>query len=378
MVETITPVVHGGRRGRWAIDVVLHILGATGAAAVFGLALGALGAILGAPWGAAGLVLVAAVAGVYGFAEAAGSRVPVPQARRQVPDWWRTFFSFPVFSFLYGAGLGVGFLTYLSRGTLLAVSAACVASGRPLVGAALMAPFGLARSAVVLLALPLRTSEQAAALVDRLADLSRSVVWRVANVLALSTVAVTALVAASGAEQSGLRRLLPAVVAVVFGWSALAKVLRFDRWRRALAEHRLPSPVADIAVVMVPAVEAAIALLAVLGFTTTAGALGSALLIAFSAEIVRVRLRSDGQVPCGCFGGRRSRDWRTLLVRNLALLVVTVATAVAGSAPRVSLPGVPERADVIPAVVAVGGLAVALWAATAAAIAFRHGSRRPT
>lgn len=378
MVETITPVVHGGRRGRWAIDVVLHILGATGAAAVFGLVLGALGTILGAPWGAAGLVMVAGVAGVYGLAEATGSRVPVPQARRQVPDWWRTFFSFPVFSFLYGAGLGVGFLTYLSRGTLLVVSAACVASGRPLVGAALMAPFGLARSAVVLLAVRLRTTEQAASLVDRLADLSRSAMWRVANAIALLAVAVTAFVAATGAEREGLRRLLPAVVAVVFGWSALAKVLRFDRWRHALAEHRLPSSVADIAIVMVPAIEAAVALLAVLGFTRIAGALGSALLVVFSVEIVRLRLLSDGQVPCGCFGGRRSRDWRGLLGRNLALLVVTVATAIARSAPRVSLPGAPDGTDLVPAVLAVGGLAVALWAATAAAIAFRHGSRRRT
>ena len=34
MVETITPVVHGGRRSRWIADVGLHVLGATLAAAV--------------------------------------------------------------------------------------------------------------------------------------------------------------------------------------------------------------------------------------------------------------------------------------------------------------------------------------------------------
>ncbi|MEX2275087.1 MAG: MauE/DoxX family redox-associated membrane protein [Actinomycetota bacterium] len=378
MVETITPVVHGGRRGRWAIDVVLHVAGATAAAGLFGLALGALGAVLGAPWGAAGLVLVAGVALAYGLAEASGVRMPIPQARKQVPDWWRTFFSFPVFSFLYGAGLGVGFLTYLSRGTLLAVSAACVASGRPLVGAALMVPFGLARSAVVLLALPLRTREQATALVDRLAEASRSVWWRIANAFALLAVAATAVVAATGAGRAGLQRALPAALAVAFGWSALVKLLRPDRWRRSLAGHGLPSRVAPAAVVAVPLAEAVTALLAVLGLTLAAGMLASVLLMAFSAEIVRLRLRSDGQVPCGCFGGRRTRDWRVLLARNGALLAVSVATATVTSTPRIGWPDAPEGVDLVPLVVAVGGVLVAIWTATAAASAFRQGSRRRT
>jgi len=47
--------------------------------------------------------------------------VPVAQLRRQVPEWWRTFFGRRVASVLYGAGLGVGFLTYLSHGTLVVV-----------------------------------------------------------------------------------------------------------------------------------------------------------------------------------------------------------------------------------------------------------------
>jgi len=60
MVETITPVVHGGR-ARWMGALLLHALGATAAAAVFGAALGGIGRMLGAPWGRAGL-LAAAVA----------------------------------------------------------------------------------------------------------------------------------------------------------------------------------------------------------------------------------------------------------------------------------------------------------------------------
>src|SRR4029453_15438710 len=73
------------------------------------------GGLLGAPWGVAGAVLVGASAAAY-LAREFGAPVPVPQLRRQVPDWWRTFFPPNVAAFLYGIGLGPGFLTYLSHG----------------------------------------------------------------------------------------------------------------------------------------------------------------------------------------------------------------------------------------------------------------------
>src|SRR5690348_9285810 len=115
MVQTITPVGHGGR-ARWAGSVALHALGATLSAAALGGALGALGMALGAPWGAAGFAAVATVAAAFAARELLGVPIPLPNLRRQVPEWWRTFFSRPVSSFLYGLGLGVGFLTYLSFG----------------------------------------------------------------------------------------------------------------------------------------------------------------------------------------------------------------------------------------------------------------------
>lgn len=145
MVETITPAVHGGRTRRYWASVALHAVGATLSAAAIGLLLGGAGALLGAPWGAAGLVALATVAGLYAAREALGLKIPLPNLHRQVPQWWRTFFDPPVASLLYGLGLGVGFLTYLSFGTYVAVAAGAVLSGDPLVGAALCAPFGLAR-----------------------------------------------------------------------------------------------------------------------------------------------------------------------------------------------------------------------------------------
>src|SRR5215470_5159812 len=110
MAETITPVVHGGSRRAWAWSLFVHVLGAVIAAGALGAVLGGFGALLGAPWGRAGVIAVAALAGAYLVAEF-GVGVPVPQLRRQVPDWWRTFFPPGVAAFLYGIGLGPGFLT---------------------------------------------------------------------------------------------------------------------------------------------------------------------------------------------------------------------------------------------------------------------------
>jgi cytochrome c biogenesis protein CcdA len=149
MVETITPAVHGGRNFSYYRSVALHVLGAMFSAALFGLALGGLGALLGGPWEAgAWAVVIAAV--LYAARELLGLPVPLPDLDRQVPEWWRTYFSPPIASFLYGLGLGVGYLTFLSFGTLVAVTVGAVVSADPLTGAALMAPFGAARGLGVL------------------------------------------------------------------------------------------------------------------------------------------------------------------------------------------------------------------------------------
>lgn len=149
MAQTITPVVHGGRPARWARVLGLHVLGATSSAALLGAALGAGGMALGAPWGVLGIVAVLAVAGAYSLRELAGLPVPVPELRRQVPEWWRSAFSPGTAAALYGLGLGVGFATHLRHGTLVAVGVASVASGDSVTAAVAMGAFGLARSLAV-------------------------------------------------------------------------------------------------------------------------------------------------------------------------------------------------------------------------------------
>ncbi len=196
MVETISPVVHGGNRRRYWSSILLHALGATSSAAAFGAALGALGGLLGAPWGRAGLISLAAIAALYLLREAFGVRVPLPQARRQVPEWWRTFFSPEVAAFLYGLGLGIGWLTFVSFGSYVAVTAGAFLSGDPLLGLAIGAPFGLARAVSVTLNAGPPTPQRVARVVERLESIAATGHPRAANAVALTTVSVAAAAAA--------------------------------------------------------------------------------------------------------------------------------------------------------------------------------------
>jgi hypothetical protein len=192
MVETIAPVVYGRARSRYWLSVCAHACAATGAAGAVGAVLGTVGRLAGAPWGSAGLAALAAIAALYGLAELTGVSLPAPRSRRQVPDWWRTFFSLPVAAALYGAGLGVGLLTFLRHATFLVVAAAAVAGGDPVVGAALCAPFGLARGLSVAIG---ATADQGSA-VGRLEALEATGVVGVANGVALTVIGATAALAA--------------------------------------------------------------------------------------------------------------------------------------------------------------------------------------
>ena len=187
MAETITPVVHGGKRKPYLVAALLHVAGSTLAAALLGLVLGGIGAALRAPWGPATAVAVGGTALVYFVREAFRLPVPLPDRKRQVPEWWRTFFSAGVAAFLYGAGLGVGFLTYLSFGTFAAVMAGAVASGNALTGALLCVPFGLSRALAVV------AVTAAGRPVERLDELAESERPRLVNAAVLLAVVAAAL-----------------------------------------------------------------------------------------------------------------------------------------------------------------------------------------
>ena len=376
MVETITPVVHGGRGRRWVALLALHATGATLAAAAFGAAVAAVGALLDAPWDI-GLAIVAGAAALY-LAEVFGVRVPVPQLRRQVPNWWRSFFPFGIASFLYGVGLGIGFFTYLTRGTLVVVSVAAFASGEPLVGALVLAPFGLARGLTASVAFRARTADESSALVEGLARSASRPGWRVAHGVVLSGVLVTSLVRfgrVGGVDDVGAAAA--AALAVTFGVAAVAKAVRWSAWRRSLTAYGLPPRLERLALAGVPAVEGTIAMLALLGYASTAGVVALVALGAFSAAVVWARVRVGPRIGCGCFAGDRVRDYRYLLGRNAVLMAIAAVAWREGVdvPPSVSLGG-PGGSEVVAVLLVVLGLALAAWVAVRTLVVVRRSSVR--
>ena len=352
MVDTISPVVYG-TRAKWMGALALH----------------AAGALLGAPWGRAGALALVGLALVYGLREVFGLRIPVPQLRRQVPDWWRTYFGRPVAAFLYGAGLGIGFLTYLGHGTLVAVAAGAAATGRPGLGALVMTPFGLARGLSPLVAMRARSPEDGRRLIDRLGEGSGALRSAI-NALALGAIGLSALVMATRVE-GGWGSTSSAALAVAFAWASAAKMTRWRRWRETLPAFSLTRPVERTALWLVPAVEVTIPAMTLLGRERAAAALALLLLGAFSAALVRARVRHGTTVPCGCFG-RAVVDVRAALARNAALAALGLTALVAaGREPSWTLPG---DVELIPASLAAIALLVA--AGTAWRVSFWLGRSR--
>jgi hypothetical protein len=377
MVETITPVVHGGSRSRWGVSIVVHAIGAAASAAVAGALLAGTGGLLGAPWGVAGAVLVGASAAVY-LAREFGAPVPVPQLRRQVPDWWRTFFPPNVAAFLYGVGLGPGFLTYLSHGTVVVVSVAAFASGRPLVGAAVLAPFGLARGLGPVLAFGVRSPSDGAALVERLERSASRARWRLANAVALAAVSAAMVVQIRTIERpSGFGGLAAAMLALTFAAAAVTKLARGAAWRRTLARYRLPASASRVVALGVPIVELVIVGLVVVGLGSTAGIGSLVALVLFSSAIVVGRVRAGRRLECGCFGGSTMRDYRVLLARNLALAGISLgAWRMGEDAPLVRSLREPGGADLLPAALIVLGVALAAWVGATAFVGVGRRSGR--
>jgi hypothetical protein len=166
MVETIVPVVHGTRS--WLISLGLLTAGAIGTAALLGLALGA----SLPPGGSAVVAGVAVLALVEAGGEAGVIRVPVLQFRRQVPERWRERYPQPVAALFYGAGMGVGFATYLPVSTLIVVAVAITALLGAGDGAMVLGAFGAGRALVLIAATSrVRSYEQATGRIERMAGL---------------------------------------------------------------------------------------------------------------------------------------------------------------------------------------------------------------
>ena len=182
MIETITPAVCGSRR-RHRIAVAAFTAGALAAAALLGAALGLVGSLLGAR---DAVLAVAALAAIAAARELGLVRLPLPQARLQVPERWHHDLPLPLWATGYGAGLGLGVATYQPVATFWVACAAAVALARPLPAALAFSLHGAGRALMV--ALPKRGERHPTAAVERLARRRPALVR--ANGVALAVCAV--------------------------------------------------------------------------------------------------------------------------------------------------------------------------------------------
>ncbi|MDQ3963831.1 MAG: hypothetical protein M3277_07975 [Actinomycetota bacterium] len=156
-------------------------------------------------------------------------------------------------------------------------------------------------------------------------------------------------------------RIALAVLATVFAWAAIAKVVGWRRWTDALARYELPVPIERVARVGVPGAEVVVAGLILSGRSLEGVLVALVLLGIFSAVVMQLRAGREA-VPCGCFGSTRERSASTMLLRNLVLSALAAVVVVSDERPTL-LQGIaaPGAGDAVPAALIVLGLALASW-----------------
>ena len=169
-------------------------------------------------------------------------------------------------------------------------------------------------------------------------------------------------------------RIALLALAALFAWAAVVKILRFGAWRDALAGYGLGRAGEVAAAPAVPITEAVVAALLLFAPARAAAALALAVATAFSLAILRARERRGDELPCGCFGKTKARDFRLMLVRNASLGVLAGLVMLYGEGVS-PLEGwrLPSTGELVPAILVIAGLTLALWTARQVVAPLRRG-----
>lgn len=120
MALSINPAVSGGRRG-YLVHGVSFFIGAVigGTVTLLGVSLLflVLRAVLPGRW-----ILVPLLLALYAVARDLGVAVPLPYRKGQVPEWLRNALPPAAVAAIFGFILGIGFLTFFTYSTQLAVA----------------------------------------------------------------------------------------------------------------------------------------------------------------------------------------------------------------------------------------------------------------
>lgn len=159
--------------------------------------------------------------------------------------------------------------------------------------------------------------------------------------------------------RTALAQISVAVLVCVFAWAAAAKLFGWRRWRTALARYRLGGRLEAAAAIGVPLGEALVVALLLWGDVRVAASVVIALVAMFSLVLLRARAAQGDRLPCGCFGGTSTRDYRLMLTRNASLAGAAAVVLYEGSS---TIPWtVPTGSDLIAALLTSTGLVLLAW-----------------
>jgi hypothetical protein len=185
MLASITPLGERGRHGHWTITVTAFLIGAVGAGAAVGAALGLAGLVLvaGLP---AGLRLAVLAGGLVVAAVLDARAAAVPGPRRQVDERWLDRYRGWVYGLGYGAQLGTGLATVITSAATYVALLAAFLTADPGRGALVIGVYGAIRGLTPLATAGVKTPDQLLAFHARLRRAGRG-----------AAVAATALLAAA-------------------------------------------------------------------------------------------------------------------------------------------------------------------------------------
>lgn len=122
-----------------------------------------------------------------------------------------------------------------------------------------------------------------------------------------------------------LDQLFSSLLILLWSYTGLDKVIRFEKNRQALQNQTFPNEIADLLSYSIPAVE--LGLVALLLFKTTRwwGYMGSLLLLSvFTTYIGLIWVGAFPRVPCSCAGIFETLQWNTHFMINMLFILVTI------------------------------------------------------
>lgn len=127
-------------------------------------------------------------------------------------------------------------------------------------------------------------------------------------------------------ENPSLIKLLPSyLLAFLWTYTGLDKLIRFEQSRKAFHNQTFPSELAEVLSYAVPIAEILLAILLVCSISRWWGYLGSLLLLTvFLSYVGLIWVGAFPRVPCNCAGLLDSMGWGAHMILNLSLMTLSI------------------------------------------------------